>query len=179
MKKLFIVPALAGALFVAACGGNQSSNGEAETSSEATTTEAAAPAVDVPGLDTVQLSNEIALEASDQMRFDKTLFKVKAGETVKLTLKNVGTMPKESMGHNTVVLQPGTDLAAFAGEAINATDAEYIPLTFASSIVAHTKLLGPGDSDTIEFTLDEAGVYPFICSFPGHYGVMQGQIVAQ
>ena len=88
-------------------------------------------------------------------------------------------MPKESMGHNVVVLTPGTDLAAFGGEAIKAADAEYIPATFGSSIVAHTKLLGPGDSDTIEFTFNEKGVYPFICSFPGHYGVMQGQIVAE
>lgn len=177
MKKLFIIPALAGALFVAACGGNQT-NEETADSTEATAA-TQAPAVDIPGLDTVELSNELVLEANDLMRFDKTLFKVKAGEPVTLTLKNVGELPKESMGHNAVVLQPDTDLPAFAGEAIKAVDAEYIPLTFASSIVAHTKLLGPGETDVIEFTLEEGGVFPFICSFPGHYGLMQGKIVAQ
>lgn len=176
MKKLFIIPALAGALFVAACGGNQTN--EETTDSTETTTTTQAPAVDIPGLDTVELSNDLVIEGNDMMRFDKTLFKVKAGEPVKLTFKNVGELPKESMGHNVVVLQPGTDLPAFAGEAIKAADAEYIPLTFASSIVAHTKLLGPGETDVIEFTL-ESGVYPFICSFPGHYGVMQGKIVAE
>ncbi|WP_257658938.1 azurin [Parapedobacter lycopersici] len=179
MKKLFIIPALAGALFIAACGGNQTNEQTATDSTETAAPTTQAPAVDIPGLDTVALSNEIVLEGSDLMRFDKTLFKVKAGEPVKLTFKNVGKLPKESMGHNVVVLQPGTDLPAFAGEAIKAADAEYIPLTFASSIVAHTKLLGPGETDAIEFTLESNGVFPFICSFPGHYGIMQGKIVAE
>ena len=181
MKKFFLIPAVAGAILAAACGGNQSNEGSAETAgtTETTTEQPAAPAVDIPGLADVAVSNEISLEASDLMQFNTTLFRVKAGEPVKLTLHNVGEMPKESMGHNAVVLQPGTDLAAFGGEAISAADSEYIPVTFASSIVAHTKLLGPGETDEIEFTLDEAGVYPFLCSFPGHYGAMQGQIVAE
>src|SRR5690606_14822618 len=131
------------------------------------------------GLADVAVSNEISLEGNDLMQFNETLFRVKAGEPVKLTVKNVGEMPKESMGHNVVILQPGTDLPAFGGEAIKAADAEYIPATFASSIVAHTKLLGPGETDEIEFTLEEAGVYLFVCSFPGHYGVMNGKIVAE
>ncbi len=113
------------------------------------------------------------------MQFDKDLFRVKAGETIKLTFKNVGELPKESMGHNVVVLKPGTDGAAFGGEAIKAVDNEYIPITFASAIVAHTKLLGPGETDVIEFTIDQPGVYPYLCSFPGHYGIMKGQIVAE
>lgn len=177
MKKLFIIPALAGALFIAACGGNQSNDGTADSAETTTTTQA--PAVNIPGLDTVALSNDLILEGNDLMRFNVTLFKVKAGEPVKLLFKNVGELPKESMGHNVVVVQPDTDLPAFAGEAIKAADAEYIPLTFASSIIAHTKLLGPGETDEIEFTLENAGVYPFICSFPGHYGIMQGKIVAE
>ncbi|MGV3764310.1 plastocyanin/azurin family copper-binding protein [Parapedobacter sp.] len=177
MKQFFLIPVVAGAVLAAACGGNQKSE---ESSTEATeaTTEQQAPAADIPGLADVAVSNEIALEGNDLMQYSATLFRVKAGETVKLTFKNVGEMPKESMGHNVVVLQPGTDLAAFGGEAIKAVDSEYIPATFASSIIAHTKLLGPGETDAIEFTL-EKGVYPFLCSFPGHYGVMNGKIVAE
>ena len=180
MKKFFLIPAVAGAILAAACGGNQSSEGSAESAGTTETTEQpAAPAVDIPGLADVAVSNEISLEGSDLMQFNATLFRVKAGEPIKLHFANVGEMPKESMGHNVVVVQPGTDLAAFGGEAIKAVDSEYIPVTFASSIVAHTKLLGPGETDEIEFTLDEAGVYPFLCSFPGHYGAMQGKIVAE
>ncbi|SEK70481.1 plastocyanin/azurin family copper-binding protein [Parapedobacter koreensis] len=177
MKKLFLVPVVAGAVFIAACGGSQTKEESAETA-ETATEQPAAPAANIPGLDTVAVSNELALEGNDLMKYNKTLFRVKAGQPVKLTFHNAGEMPKESMGHNVVILQPGTDLPAFGGEAIKAPDAEYIPATFASSIIAHTKLLGPGETDTIEFTL-EAGVYPFLCSFPGHYGVMQGKIVAE
>lgn len=176
MKQLFVVPVIAGTLFIAACGSNQTKQDTADTTE---TTGQQAPALDIPGLDTVAVSNELVLEGNDLMKFDKTLLRVKAGQPVKLTLKNVGEMPKESMGHNVVILQPGTDLPAFGGEAIKAVDTEYIPATFASSIVAHTKLLGPGETDVIEFTLEEKGVYPYVCSFPGHYGVMNGKIVAE
>ncbi|GGG86603.1 outer membrane protein H.8 [Parapedobacter pyrenivorans] len=177
MKKIFLVPVVAGAVFIAACGGNQKSEESTETA--AATTEQQAPAVDIPGLEDVAVSNEVALEGNDLMQYNKTLFRVKAGQPIKLTFKNAGEMPKESMGHNVVVVQPGTDLPALGGEAIKAVDTEYIPVTFASSIIAHTKLLGPGETDAIEFTLEEKGVYPFLCSFPGHYGVMQGKIVAE
>ena len=179
MKRLFLMPLVMGAIFFAACGGNNQTNEESSAESTETPATEEAPAVDIPGLDAVEVSNDLTLEANDQMKFDKNLFRVKVGEPVKLTLNNVGEMPKESMGHNVVVLTPGTDLPAFGGEAIKAVDAEYIPATFGSSIVAHTKLLGPGETDAIEFTLTEKGVYPFICSFPGHYGVMQGKIVAE
>lgn len=181
MKKFFLIPAVAGAILAAACGGNQTTNeGSAETAETTEApTEQAAPAVDIPGLEDVAVSNEISLEGNDLMQYNATLFRVKAGEPIKLHFKNAGEMPKESMGHNVVIVQPGTELAAFGGEAIKAADSEYIPVTFASSIVAHTKLLGPGETDEIEFTLDDAGVYPFLCSFPGHYAAMNGKIVAE
>lgn len=175
MKRLFLVPLMASAVLIAACGGGQQKEESTDTNEVATDQ---APDLNVPGLDTVAISNEWALEGNDLMQYDKKLLHVKAGQPVKLTFKNAGEMPKESMGHNVVILQPGTDLPAFGGEAIKAVDAEYIPATFASSIIAHTKLLGPGETDVIEFTL-EKGVYPYVCSFPGHYGVMQGKIVAE
>ena len=178
MKQFFLIPVVAGAVFIAACGGNQKNEESAETA-EATTEQQAPAVVDIPGLEDVAVSNELALEGNDLMQYNKTLFRVKAGQPVKLAFKNAGEMPKESMGHNVVIVQPGTDLPAFGGEAIKAVDTEYIPVTFASSIIAHTKLLGPGETDAIEFTLEEKGVYPFLCSFPGHYGVMQGKIVAE
>jgi azurin len=176
MKKQFLIPFVAAAVMMSACGGGETKETSANTE---TTTETAAPSIDIPGLDQVAVSNAIVLEGNDMMKFDKTLFRVKAGETVTLTLKNVGEMPKASMGHNVVVLIPDTDLHAFGGEAAKASASEYVPLTFKSSIVAHTKLLGPGEEDTITFTLNDKGVYPFVCSFPGHYGVMQGKIVAE
>ncbi|GHE23694.1 plastocyanin/azurin family copper-binding protein [Sphingobacterium griseoflavum] len=176
MKRLFIFPAVAIALSLAACGGSENKNTSTDTE-ETSATETPATET-VPGIENVEVSNTIVVESNDQMKFDKELLRVKAGETVTLTLKNVGTLPKESMGHNLIVLKPGVDVATFAGEATGAADADYIPKTSLSSIAAHTKLLGPGEEDKISFTL-EKGVYTFICSFPGHYGVMQGKIVAE
>ncbi|WP_033564794.1 plastocyanin/azurin family copper-binding protein [Sphingobacterium sp. SYP-B4668] len=175
MKKLFIIPALALAVAFASCGGESK---KATTSENTAPTEETAPVETVPGIENEAISNTISLEGNDQMKFSKDLFRVKAGEPVELNFKNAGEMPKEAMGHNVVILTPGTDLATFGGEAAGAAADEYIPKSSASSIIAHTKLLGPGETDKISFTL-EKGVYSFICSFPGHFGIMQGKIVAE
>jgi len=176
MKKLFFAPAIAVMIAFASCGSNNTNTDTNNTTATEESTDAAV--VTVPGIENVTLSNAWTVQGDDQMKFDTNLIRVKAGEAVELTFKNAGTMPKESMGHNFVVLKPGVDLATFGGEAAAAADNEYIPKSSLSSIVAHTKLLGPGEEDKITFTL-EKGVYDYICSFPGHYGIMKGQIVAE
>lgn len=176
MKKLFVLPVIALAISLASCGGNSTTKENSSTAEQ--TTADATVAETIPGIENVELSNTLVLEGNDAMKFDKNLFRVKAGENVELTFKNAGSMPKESMGHNVVILKPGTDLATFGGEAAAAKSDEYVPKSALSSVIAHTKLLGPGETDKITFTL-EKGNYDFICSFPGHYGVMQGKIVAE
>ncbi|MGO1521455.1 MAG: plastocyanin/azurin family copper-binding protein [Sphingobacterium sp.] len=178
MKKLFIVPAFLLAVGITSCGNNAENNDGNATTETETTTEETASVETVPGIEEVTLSNTWTIEGDDQMQFDVNLIRVQAGEPVELTLKNVGSMPIESMGHNLVVLKPGVDVATFGGEATAAADNEYIPKSALSSIVAHTKLLGPGEEDKITVTL-EKGVYPYLCSFPGHFGIMQGKIVAE
>ncbi|GAB3273570.1 azurin [Larkinella harenae] len=121
----------------------------------------------------------LTLNGTDAMQFDKKEFKVKAGQKIKLTLKHTGKYAKQAMGHNFVLLKPGTDIADFSSKANLARDNEYIPKSEAANIVAHTKLLGGGESDTIEFTVARKGTYPFICSFPGHYGLMQGKFIVE
>ncbi|WP_028296794.1 plastocyanin/azurin family copper-binding protein [Olivibacter sitiensis] len=172
MKKVFYTASAVAVLFMAACGGGSSS------SSTTTTTETSAPAEEAPEVSESDVTDHIIIEGGDNMQFDKTLFAVKAGEKIKLTLKNVGELPKESMGHNVVVLKPGTDVASFGGAAVQAAATEYIPEAQAGNVIAHTKLLGPGESDEIEITLPSKGTYEFICSFPGHFGSMRGKIVA-
>ncbi|MGH2623531.1 MAG: plastocyanin/azurin family copper-binding protein, partial [Sphingobacterium sp.] len=109
MKKLFFVPALALAIGISSCG-NNSEKKEESTSTETTpSTETSAPAETVPGIEDVTLSNSWAIEGNDQMQYNINLMRVKAGEPVEITLKNVGSMPKESMGHNFVLLKPGVD----------------------------------------------------------------------
>ena len=163
MKNLFLLSALSFSLFFVSCNNNKGGN-------------ESAPAANEPAATTTKnLSNNVELTANDQMKFSTIEINVKAGEKVTLTLKNIGTMPKESMAHNWVLLKDGTDLAAFAKEAISAP--EHIPAND-PNIIAHTKLLGPGEADTIEFTVP-AGSYTFICSFPGHYQNMTGVLTAE
>ena len=167
MKKIFIALTVATSFLMIAC------NGGDKTKEEPKTTEA--------GKDTTATTQQpsqptvIELTANDQLKFDKIELHVKANEKVTLTLKNVGTMPKEAMGHNFVLLKDGTDLSAFSTSAISAPD--HIPANN-PAIIAHTKLLGPGESDTIEFTVP-AGTYTYICSFPGHYMTMTGVLTAE
>ena len=178
MKKYFLIPAVALAITITSCGGGNSNKEADNTSTTATEEPTAATTETVEGIENVTLSNTWTVEANDQMKFNTELIRVKAGEPFELTLKNVGTLAKESMGHNFVILKPGVDIATFGGEAAAAADNEYIPKSSLSSIVAHTKLLGPGEEDKFSVTL-EAGVYDFICSFPGHFGMMKGKIVAE
>jgi len=112
------------------------------------------------------------------MRFSANRIEVKAGQKVKIELKNAGSLPKEVMGHNLIVLKPGSDMTALAAKGMNAKATDYIPAD-APEIIAHTRLLGPGESQVLELDLPGAGTYPFLCSFPGHVGLMNGVIVVQ
>ena len=180
MKKLFFLPAAAAMLFLASCGGNSSSD-ETTATEDTTTAPAAAeaPGSDIPGIDTVSVTDHITLTGNDQLQYDKTLFKVKAGQKITLDFKNIGTQPAAAMSHNVVILQQGTDVQKFGEAAVPAAATQHIPESMKDDVIAHTKLLGPGESDQITFTLPDAGVYDFICTFPGHFGTMHGKIVAQ
>lgn len=174
MKQSLNIAVAAFALMftLSSCGGNNEQ-------SSTTTAPLETPAVEPSTAQTEpQVSNTLELEGNDQMQYNKTEFKVKAGEKVTLTLKHVGTIAKNAMGHNFVLLKPGTDLKAFDEKALTAKDTDYIPKSESASIIAHTKLLGGGESDTITFTV-EKGTYDFLCSFPGHASMMKGKLIAE
>ncbi|MCC9041463.1 azurin [Myroides sp. M-43] len=122
---------------------------------------------------------QITINAGDDMKFDQSEIRVPVGEKVTLTLKHTGKMEKAIMGHNWVLLKPGTDMTAFATDAAQAADTDYIPAKDSDKIVAHTKTLGGGQSETIEFTITEAGTYDFLCTFPAHFALMQGKLIAE
>lgn len=150
MKKstsLIATSLVAGVLFLAGCGKSDS----------------AAPAA------AASTANVIELTSNDSMKFSQTQFEVKAGAEVKVILTNIGSMPKVAMAHNFVLLKKGVDVNAFAQAAIGAQATEHIPAAMQDQIIAHTKLLGPKQSDEITFKAPtEPGEYTFICSFPAH-----------
>lgn len=119
----------------------------------------------------------IVITSDDSMRFNKKQLNVYEGQKVTLTFKHVGKMDKSVMGHNFVLLKQGVKLETFAQKAMEAKDTEYIPE--GNFIIAHTKMLGGGESDTIVFDAPEKGTYNFMCSFPGHYALMKGKFIVE
>ena len=116
---------------------------------------------------------EVTIQADDKMRFDVTAFEVKPGQKVAVTIKNVGTTPKFSMGHNFVLLDRTVTAAnvqsAFLDKASMEAAHDYVPAED-KGVLAHSKLLGPGESDVVTFNAPYvAGDYLYLCSFPGHY----------
>lgn len=122
---------------------------------------------------------EIRISGNDQMKFDKEELRVEAGQTVRLTLEHTGQLPVTAMGHNVVILAQGTDVNQFGQAAAQAGSNDYIPENMSGSIIAHTEMIGGGQTSTIEFQAPEAGTYTFICSFPGHYVMMQGRFIVE
>ena len=125
----------------------------------------------------------VTISANDQMKFDTTDISGAVGQKIVITLTNDGSLPKAAMAHNIVVLKPGTDVAAFIASASASprASAGYLPDDAqAGQIIVHTKLLGPGEEDTITFTPTAAGVYEYVCTFPGHTAAgMRGKIIVQ
>lgn len=103
-----------------------------------------------------------------EMAFDKTTLTVKAGQKVKLTFKNTS-----GMQHNLVIIKPGTaDAVAKAGMAAG-FNAGWFKAT--PDVIAYTKMLDGGKSETIEFTAPATpGDYLYICTYPGHPSSMKG-----
>lgn len=124
---------------------------------------------------------KVQVTANDQMKFDVLTIEAKPGQKVTLTLKNAGTMPKMSMGHNLVLLSNDVEAATFIEASQTHMGSDYIAPELRTKVIAHTKLLGPGESDTISFAAPrKAGAYTYLCSFPGHFTIgMKGVLTVK
>lgn len=121
----------------------------------------------------------VEVQSTDQMTFDTKEIKVsKSCKTFTIDLKHVGNLPTHVMGHN-VVLTKAVDVQAVSTDAIAAgVDKGYLK-EGDERVIAHTKLIGGGESDSVTFDvskLDAAESYQFFCSFPGHAALMKGAL---
>ncbi|HEY0947800.1 MAG TPA: azurin [Opitutaceae bacterium] len=123
----------------------------------------------------------IEITGNDTMKFSLTEIRAKPGETLTVALTNIGTMPKFSMGHNWVLLKSAAVVNAFVADAPQAATTDYLPPSHKDDMLAHTKLLGPKEKDSVTFQAPkETGRYPYLCSFPGHYQVgMKGELIVE
>jgi len=123
----------------------------------------------------------VVIQANDQMKFDVVSIEAKPRQKITITLKNIGTIPKMSMGHNLVLLEKDVDPPKFVEASQTHMANEYIAPEMKNKVIASTKLLGPGESATITFAAPkEKGAYTYICSFPGHFAIgMKGILTVQ
>lgn len=120
---------------------------------------------------------KVQVEGNDAMQFNKKEIVVpKSCKSFTVELKHAGKLPKQAMGHNWV-LSKTADAANVAKDGIPAgLDKQYVKPGDAR-VIAATKVLGPGESDSVSFDVSKLAAgesYTFFCSFPGHSGVMKG-----
>ena len=111
----------------------------------------------------------------EKMAFDKDIVVVAAGKPVEFLLDNSDLMP-----HNFVIAQPGAlEEIGLLSEA-NAqqpgfAEKQYVPQS--NKILAKSTLLQPRDTQKVSFTApNQPGVYPYVCTYPGHWRRMFGAL---
>ena len=122
----------------------------------------------------------LTIEGNDAMQFNQQELSVPAScKEVTLTLNHTGNLEIIVMGHNWV-LSKTEDMQAIATGSISAgADKDYLD-TSDKRILAHTALIGGGESSSVTFStegLAVGGDYSYFCSFPGHIGMMNGKFV--
>lgn len=111
------------------------------------------------------------------MKYDVTRLVAPVNKPIEIIFENPDGMP-----HNLVVVEPGSR------ERIGAEAQELPPdhldrqgrawVTESREIIAATKLLETGQSETLRLRpIATEGVYEYVCTFPGHWAVMYGQLV--
>ncbi len=112
---------------------------------------------------------------TDQMLFDKERLAVQSGKPVEIVFENTDLMP-----HNVVITQPGAleeigTLAEASATQPGALERHYVPES--RKIILGSRLLQPRDAQRLNFTAPKTpGVYPYVCTYPGHWRRMFGAL---
>ncbi len=108
-----------------------------------------------------------------RMRYDVAEFSVPAGARLRLVLENADELP-----HNWVLCAPaedrGMEVALAAWEmGVLGLERDWIPDH--PGVLAASRMLQPHETQTLEIDVPEqTGVYPYVCTFPGHAMLMNG-----
>jgi azurin len=123
-------------------------------------------------------ARSIVVQADSNLMFKQRTLTVRPGEPIKLTFANPDAVP-----HNWVLLKPGAleRVGGLANRLIAEPDAalrQYVPKS--DDVLAYTDVTPAGGSFTIYFRAPlEKGRYPYLCTFPGHWMVMNGQMLVE
>lgn len=121
----------------------------------------------------------VEIEGNDQMRFNLETIEVsKACKEFTVTLKHVGQLARNVMGHN-VVISATEDMDDVNRDGMSAgLDNNYVKPND-DRVIAHTKIIGGGETTSVTFDtskLKDDTPYSFFCSFPGHAALMNGVV---
>jgi len=121
--------------------------------------------------DTVIVGSEGA-----NLSFDVTEIRAEAGSTLTIQYVNRGDLP-----HNVVIVKQRSDINPVGIAALQASQTGYIPQDDANQqrIIAHTELTKPGETVFLTFTVPPPGTYPYICTYAGHFTMMQGDLISE
>jgi putative membrane-bound dehydrogenase-like protein len=112
----------------------------------------------------------------DVMKYDRTELTIRAGQRARLVFKN-----SDHMQHNVIIVRPGTVDAVGALADQMMTDPQAIAKNFvptSGDVLFSTPLVNPTESFELRFTAPaQPGRYPFVCTFPGHWRIMQGALI--
>lgn len=120
----------------------------------------------------------VEIQTAGNLTFATQQFKVKAGEAIELVLSNPDVVP-----HNWALVKPGTlqQVGELANRLISnphAAARQYIPQS--ADVLVFTDVVPPGQRGTIYFHAPRTpGRYPYLCTFPGHWMVMNGEMVVE
>ena len=126
---------------------------------------------------------DVTIEGNDAMQFNTKEFVVDTANCEEFTvnLVHTGKLPKAAMGHN-VVITKAADKKSVADAATKAGPANDYLQPDDDKVIAHTKMIGGGEKDSVTFKtagLEAGGDYDFFCSFPGHWAIMSGKVVVK
>lgn len=173
------------ALALSACGGQQTpppaQPATPAPAPEAAPAETPAPAAEAVDAAVTPATGECAfdLDSNDAMQFSAKEIVVPAScAQFTINLSHSGSMPVAAMGHN-VVIAATSDISAVDKDGIAAGAANNYVKPGDERVIAHSKLIGGGESTSVTFDTSKiasGGPFSFFCSFPGHVGMMQGVI---
>lgn len=123
----------------------------------------------------------LTIEGNDQIQFNKKELRVsKSCGEVTVTLKHVGQLAANVMGHNWVLTNTA-DFQAVAAAGQAAGPPKYVPAGDAR-VLAATDVIGGGQETSLKFDvskLNAGGDYTYFCSFPGHFVLMNGKLIIE
>ena len=120
--------------------------------------------------DAVPVRDVVLSVLPGELQFDRTSFTAPAGQVVRLVFTNPGEMP-----HNVVITAPGA--AEEVGALVDVMQGQsFVPET--PSVLFSTEMVDPKGATSMVFRVPaKPGDYPYLCTFPGHWRVMQGAMI--